>query len=100
MKMIEDILVKPLITEKSTAVQEKHERYTFVVARNANKIEIKKAIEAMYDVGVEKVWTYVMPAKTKIRMTRAGIASGRKSAYKKAIVSLVEGDTIDFYSNI
>ncbi|MEZ4977840.1 MAG: 50S ribosomal protein L23 [Chitinophagales bacterium] len=100
MRVLEDILVKPLVTEKSTATQEKSNRFSFVVMTGANKLEIKKAIETMYGVSVDKVWTHVIPAKAKTRFTKSGVASGRKPAFKKAIVSLVEGDTIDFYSNI
>lgn len=100
MRVIEDVLIKPLVTEKSNATQEKSGRYTFVVDKNANKLVIKKAIEAMYGVSVEKVWTHVIPAKAKTRFTKSGVASGRKPAFKKAIVSLVEGDTIDFYDTI
>lgn len=100
MRIIEDILIKPVVTEKSNATQEKQNRFTFIVARDANKIVIKEAIETMYGVSVNKVWTNVVPAKAKTRFTKSGVASGRKPAYKKAIVSLVEGDTIDFYSNI
>lgn len=100
MKVLEDVLIKPVVTEKSNATQEKSNRFTFIVDRNANKLVIKQAVEAMYGVSVDKVWTHVIPAKAKTRFTKSGIASGRKPAYKKAIVSLVEGDTIDFYSNI
>lgn len=100
MRIIEDILIKPVVTEKSNATQEKQNRFTFIVARDANKIVIKEAVETMYGVSVSKVWTNVVPAKAKTRFTKSGVASGRKPAYKKAIVSLVEGDTIDFYSNI
>lgn len=100
MKVIEDILIKPVVTEKSTATQEKQNRFTFVVDKNANKLSIKKAVETMYGVSVDKIWTHVIPAKAKTRFTKSGVASGRKPSYKKAVVSLVEGDTIDFYSNI
>ncbi|MDA8979455.1 50S ribosomal protein L23 [Chitinophagales bacterium] len=100
MRVIEDVLIKPVVTEKSNATQEKSNRFTFIVDKNANKLVIKEAVEAMYGVSVDKVWAHVIPAKAKTRFTKSGIASGRKPAYKKAIVSLVEGDTIDFYSNI
>jgi len=100
MRIIEDILIKPVVTEKSNETQEKLNRFTFIVARDANKLVIKEAVEAMYGVSVDKVRTSVVPAKAKTRFTKSGVASGRKPAYKKAIVSLVEGDTIDFYSNI
>ena len=100
MDIIEDILIKPVITEKSNQLTEKENKFVFVVDKNANKLSIKKAIESMYSVSVDNVRTMIMPAKAKVRFTKAGVANGRKKAYKKAIVSLVEGDTIDFYSNI
>lgn len=100
MDIVEEILIRPVVTEKSNSLSEKQNRFTFVVAKNANKLSIKKAIESMYSVSVDKVWTMIMPATAKVRQTKSGIANGRKSAYKKAIVSLVDGDTIDFYSNL
>lgn len=100
MNIIEEILIRPVVTEKSNALTEKYNRFVFVVDKNANKLTIKKAIESMYSVSVDKVWTMIMPATAKVRQTKSGIANGRKKAYKKAIVSLVEGDTIDFYSNM
>jgi len=100
MDIIEEILIRPVITEKSNDLSEKQNRFVFVVAKSANKLSIKRAIESMYNVSVDKVWTMIMPAKAKTRYTKSGVANGRKKAYKKAIVSLVEGDTIDFYSNI
>lgn len=100
MNIVEEILIRPVVTEKSNALSEKHNKFVFIVEKNANKLSIKKAIESMYSVSVDKVWTMIMPAKAKIRQTKSGIANGRKIAYKKAIVSLVEGDTIDFYSNL
>jgi large subunit ribosomal protein L23 len=100
MKVAEDILIRPVITEKSTSLGDNLNRYIFVVSKDANKLEIKKAVESMYSVSVESVNTAVMPAKEKIRYTKSGISKGRKQSFKKAIVSLVEGDTIDFYNNI
>ncbi len=100
MDIIEEVLIKPVVTEKSTALTEKQNRFVFVVAKSANKLSIKRAIESMYNVSVDKVWTMIMPAKAKSRHTKSGVANGRKKAYKKAIVSLVDGDTIDFYANI
>jgi len=100
MDIIEEILIRPVITEKSNKLSEKQNRFVFVVARSSNKLSIKKAIESMYNVSVDRVWTMIMPAKAKTRFTKSGVANGRKKAYKKAIVSLVDGDTIDFYSNI
>jgi large subunit ribosomal protein L23 len=76
---------------------EKSGRYTFEVAKAANKLEVKKAVEEFYGVKVEEVNTLVVPAKNKSRFTKAGILRGRKSGYKKAIVTLAEGDSIDLF---
>jgi large subunit ribosomal protein L23 len=96
-----NVIVKPLVTEKMTKISDKFDnRYGFVVAKDANKDEIKKAVEELYDVKVVKVNTLIAPAKRKSRYTKAGIVNGRVPSYKKAIVTLAEGDKIDFYSNI
>ncbi len=95
-----DILIKPILTEKANAQQDKLHRYAFKVARKANKLEIKKAIETFYGVTVTKVNTSVSPGKNKSRFTKAGVISGRKPAYKKAYVTVAEGENIDLYSNI
>ena len=95
-----NILIKPVITEKMTAEAENLNRFGFVVDRSANKIEIKKAVEESYDVTVESVRTMVCIGKKRTRGTNSGFISGRSKTYKKAIVTLSEGDTIDFYSNI
>ena len=95
-----NILIKPIITEKMTAQSEIFNRFAFVVDKSANKIEIKKAVEETYDVTVESVRTMVCIGKKRTRGTKSGFISGRTKTYKKAIVSLSEGDTIDFYSNI
>src|ERR1043165_1506241 len=92
-----DVLIRPVITEKVNGQMEKSGRYTFVIDKRANKLEVKKAVEEFYGVKVEDVNTSVVPAKAKTRMTKAGILSGRKSGYKKAIVTLAEGDTIDLF---
>ncbi|MGC6490716.1 MAG: 50S ribosomal protein L23 [Flavobacteriales bacterium] len=94
------ILIKPIITEKMTAASEEFNRYGFVVDRNANKIQIKGAVEEAYGVTVDSVRTMNYAGKTKSRFTKAGVISGRTSHFKKAIVQLVDGDTIDFYTNI
>ncbi len=95
------IIIKPLVTEKMTAITDKaNNRFGFVVRPEANKLEIKKEIEALYNVTVVDVNTMRYDGKNKSRYTRAGIINGRKSAFKKAIVTLKKGDTIDFYSNI
>jgi large subunit ribosomal protein L23 len=93
------VLKKPLVTEKMTALNEKG-KYAFEVAKTANKVEIKKAVEKLYGVTVEKVSTMRVQGKLKVKNTKAGVVSGRKPSYKKAIVSLKEGEFIDFYSGI
>jgi large subunit ribosomal protein L23 len=94
------ILVKPLITEKMTADTEKNNAYGFVVADGANKVEIKKAVEKEYGVTVTSVRTLRVDGKSRQRYTKTGIIKGRTVGYKKAIVSLAEGEMIDFYENI
>lgn len=94
------IVIKPVITEKMTAMGEKLNRYGFIVQRKANKLQIKKAVEELYGVQIRDVNTMVIPGKAKTRYTKSGFISGQTSAYKKAIVTLKEGETIDFYSNI
>ena len=95
-----NVIIKPIITERMTALSEKLNRYAFRVAREANKIEIKKAVEELYNVSVEEVNTLIVGGKNKSRYTKAGVNNGRTSTYKKAIVTLAQGDKIDFYSNI
>ena len=94
------IILKPIVTEKMTAAGEKINRYGFQVVRTANKVEIKKAVEELYNVQVLDVNTLIVAPKTKQRYTKSGLIRGAKAAYKKAIVTLKEGETIDFYSNI
>ena len=97
---LSDVLIKPILSEKANKQSEKMNRYTFVVDRKANKLEIKKAVEQFYGVQVEDVNTLVMPSKAKSRNTKSGIVSGRKGAKKKAIVTVAEGETIDLYGNV
>jgi len=95
------IIIKPLVTEKITNITEKiNNRFGFIVRPSANKLEIKKEVESLYNVTVVHVNTIKYAGKSKSRYTKAGIINGRASAYKKAIVTLKDGDTIDFYSNI
>lgn len=94
------ILKKPVITEKMTALTESSNRYGFVVDSNANKIQIKEAVEKMYSVSVDSVNTMNYNGKHKTRYTKTGWVEGRTNQFKKAIVTLIDGDTIDFYSNI
>ncbi len=95
-----NILIKPIVTEKMTEQAEGLNRYGFVVKRDANKEQIKKAVEALYNVNVAAVNTMVYGGKNKSRYTKGGIISGRTNSFKKAVVTLAEGDAIDFYSNI
>ena len=98
--MAKTVLVKPIITEKAEGLSDSLNQYSFVVERKANKIEIRKAVEEMYGVTVDSVNTMIMPAKTKNRTTRSGYVRGRVSAYKKAIITLTEGEEIDFFGDI
>ncbi|HEY6906755.1 MAG TPA: 50S ribosomal protein L23 [Ignavibacteriaceae bacterium] len=95
-----NILLKPIVTEKMTSQGDKFNRYGFIVAKNANKIEIKKAVEDLYGVTVESVNTLRYGGKVKTRYTKSGVMTGKSAATKKAVVTLAEGNTIDFYSNI
>jgi large subunit ribosomal protein L23 len=93
------VLIKPLVTEKISALNEEG-RYGFVVANNANKIQIKNAVESTYGVTVEDVNTMRYQGKAKSRYTKSGVISGRTKSYKKAIVKVADGEVIDFYSGI
>jgi len=95
-----EIIIKPVVTEKMTAQSEKFNRYAFVVDQRANKIQIKNAVKDMYNVTVDNVNTMNYAGKSKSKFTKAGLISGKTNRYKKAIVTLSEGETIDFYSNI
>jgi large subunit ribosomal protein L23 len=95
------IIIKPILTEKQTAISEKFSnRYGFRVAPSANKVEIKKAVEELYSVTVVSVNTMNYTGKRKSRNTKAGVISGRTPAFKKAIITLKDGESIDFFSNI
>ena len=95
-----EILRKPLLTEKVAQLTEKLNRYAFIVDPRANKIQIKAAIEKMYGVNITDVNTMRYVGKLKTRNTKAGAVSGRAPSYKKAIITLKDGEVIDFYSNI
>ncbi|HEY4155616.1 MAG TPA: 50S ribosomal protein L23 [Puia sp.] len=97
---LSEVLIRPILTEKANAQQEKLRRYAFKVNRKANKLEIKKAVEDFYGITVLDVNTAVVPSKARSRSTKAGLITGRKPGYKKALITLAEGDTIDLYSNI
>ena len=94
------VIIKPIVTEKMTELGEKLNRFAFVVDKNANKLQIKDAVEELYNVSVESVNTMVYAGKSKSRYTKSGVIVGRTNSFKKAVVTLAEGDTIDFYSNI
>ena len=94
-------IIKPLVTEKMTKITDKKSnRYGFLVSPEANKLQIKEEVEGLYNVNVEHVNTMLYAGKRMARYTKAGLVKGHKSAFKKAIVTLKEGETIDFYSNI
>lgn len=95
-----NILIKPIITEKATNDSELNNRYSFQVNTKANKVEIKKAVEAVYGVSVEKVRTINVRPDRKTRHTKTGIQHGKTNAIKKAIVQLADGETIDLYANM
>ena len=95
-----NILIKPIITEKATNNSELFNRYSFVVNKKANKLEIKNAVEKAYGVTIKSVKTMNYPVQRNTKYTKSGIVQAMKGAYKKAIVQLAEGENIDFYINI
>lgn len=95
-----EIIKKPVLTEKASLLTEKLNRYAFKVDHRANKIQIKQAVEKMFGVTVVDVNTMVVAGKRKNRYTKAGFVSGRTPKYKKAIITIKDGETIDFYSTI
>jgi large subunit ribosomal protein L23 len=98
--MATQFISKPIVTEKLTILGEKLNRYGFIVDKGANKLQIKKAVETLYGVTVAAVNTMKYAGKVKSRNTKSGVINGQRSAYKKAVVTLAEGEKIDFYSNI
>ncbi|MBU2526321.1 MAG: 50S ribosomal protein L23 [Flavobacteriaceae bacterium] len=94
------IIVKPIISEKANADSEVHNRYTFEVEKTSNKIQIKEAVEKAYGVSVVSVRTLNVRPDRKSRYTKSGLINGKTKAYKKAVVTLAEGNNIDYYSNI
>jgi len=95
-----NIILKPIVTEKMTIISEKFNRYAFVVDRKADKIQIRKAIEELYGVEVDRVNTLIQRGKDASRYSKSGMVRGRKNSFKKAIVQLKSGHAIDFFSNI
>ncbi len=98
--MSKEILIKPIISEKSEFLSESLGQYSFVVAKGANKTEIKKAIQKLYNVKVASINTIIVPSKAKSRNTRSGVLKGRVSGYKKAIVTVEKGEEIDYFGDI
>ncbi len=94
------VIIRPLVSEKMVADSEKYNRYGFIVDRRADRQDIKRAVEELYEVEVEKVNTLIQRGKKVTRRTAKGLIAGQRSSFKKAIVQLKEGQTIDFYSNI
>ena len=97
---LSEVLIKPIITEKANSQQETLRRYAFKVSKKANKLEIKKAVEEFYGITVVSVNTTTVPAKQRQRNTKSGLLKGHKSGYKKAMVTVAVGETIDLYANI
>lgn len=98
--MTRQILLKPIITEKAELLSEQRGQYSFVVDKKANKLEIRKAVEKLYNVTVRNVNTMIVPGKERSRFTRTGVQRGTKASYKKAIVTLMDGEKIDFFADI
>ena len=98
--MSKEIILKPIISEKSEKLTDSLGQYSFIVNKKANKLEIKKAVEEMYSVAVTSVNTMIMPKKSRTRNTKSGILRGHMSSFKKAIVTLADGEEIDLFGNI
>lgn len=98
--MARDIIIKPILSEKSELLTEKLNRYSFIVDRKANKVSIGKEIERIYGVKPVAVNTMVMPGKVKTRNSKTGIIKGRKPAFKKAIITIADGEELDLYGEV
>ena len=98
-QMDKQIVIRPVITEKSEKLTTRRNQYTFLVARDSNKVEIGKAVEKMYSVNVVSVNTNRMPGKPKTRNTRSAVLKGQKASYKKAVISLKPGEEINIYGD-
>jgi large subunit ribosomal protein L23 len=95
-----EVLIRPIVTEKMNKLGETLNRFGFIVDKRADKLQIKNAVEKMYDVHVEAVNTMRYGGKTKMRYTKTGVQRGKTASFKKAVITLAEGEVIDFYSNI
>lgn len=98
--MEKNILIRPVISEKAETLSGTAGKYCFIVDKNANKIEIKNSVEKTYNVNVESVNTSIMPGKSKVRYTKAGVQRGKRPSLKKAVVTLQAGETIDYFGEI
>lgn len=98
--MAKRILIKPLISEKADKLSSEKGHYSFLVAKDANKVEVRKAVEELYSVNVTAVNTMIIPGKIRRRNTRTGVLTGRKPAHKKAIITVAAGEKIDFFGDI
>lgn len=98
--MNKEILIKPIISEKSERLAEKLGQYSFIVNKAANKIEIRNAVEEKYSVAVKSVNTLIMPKKARSRNTKSGILKGSLPSFKKAIITLADGEEIDLFGDI
>lgn len=96
MRDAHEVIIRPVVTEASAMLQEERQTYTFIVAKDSNKIEIRNAVQQLFGVTVEDVRTANYPGKTR----RVGRSTGRKPGYKKALVKLAEGDSIDVYEGV
>ncbi|MGH7483708.1 MAG: 50S ribosomal protein L23 [Longimicrobiales bacterium] len=96
MRSPSEVIIRPVVTERSTLMADEHNVYAFIVVRNANKIEIRRAVEDLFDVRVAAVRTMNYRGKWR----RVGRSTGRRAAYKKAIVQLAEGERIDVYEGV
>ncbi|MBI5217389.1 MAG: 50S ribosomal protein L23 [Bacteroidia bacterium] len=97
---MDNILIRPIVTEKMTIQGDKLNRYAVIVEKNSNKLQIKKAVQDMYGVTVISINTLRYGGKQKSRYSKTGIVSGKTNSFKKAIITLAAGDKIDFFSNI
>jgi large subunit ribosomal protein L23 len=96
MRDAREVIIRPVVTEASAMLQEERQTYTFIVAKDSNKIEIRSAVQELFNVTVAGVRTANYPGKVR----RVGRSTGRKSGYKKALVKLIEGDSIDVYEGV
>jgi large subunit ribosomal protein L23 len=96
MRSVHDVVIAPVVTERSAQLQDEARTYTFIVAKDANKLEIRRAVQSLFGVKVESVRT----ANYQGKWRRVGRSIGRRAAYKKAMVRLAEGDAIDVYEGI